>query len=157
MSDGADIEIATVESVPTAVRDTRVTIAELGAAIGKHLDEVWTYIRAEGDLSPRHSIVLYKGNPSAGPADVEIGVEVDRTFDGPSETGVRCSALPAGRAARAVHRGPYDQMAKTYDALMAWADKGGHAFTGPSWEVYGDWHEDPAKLETEIYFLLGPA
>ena len=48
-------------------------------------------------------------------------------------------------------------MARTYDVLMAWADDGGHVFTGPSWEVYGDWDEDPAKLETEIFFLLGPA
>jgi hypothetical protein len=26
-----------------------------------------------------------------------------------------------------------------------------------SWEVYGDWEDDPAKLRTDIYFLLRPA
>ncbi len=25
---------------------------------------------------------------------------------------------------------------------------------GPSWEVYGHWHEDPAQLKTDIYYLL---
>jgi hypothetical protein len=27
---------------------------------------------------------------------------------------------------------------------------------GPNWEVYGDWDEDEAKLQTEIYAWLGP-
>jgi hypothetical protein len=25
-----------------------------------------------------------------------------------------------------------------------------------NWEVYGDWSDDPAKLETEVYMLLEP-
>ena len=26
---------------------------------------------------------------------------------------------------------------------------------GPNWEVYTHWEEDPAKLRTEVYYLLG--
>jgi hypothetical protein len=25
---------------------------------------------------------------------------------------------------------------------------------GTSWDVYGDWEEDPAKRRTDVYFLL---
>jgi len=33
----------------------------------------------------------------------------------------------------------------------------GAAQPGVSWEVYGDWDDDPAKVRTDIYFLLRPA
>jgi hypothetical protein len=27
-------------------------------------------------------------------------------------------------------------------------------FAGKSWEIYGDWSDDPSKLETTIMYLL---
>jgi effector-binding domain-containing protein len=45
-------------------------------------------------------------------------------------------------------------MAPTYDAIAAWVKESGHAYAGGSWEIYGDWHEDPEKLEVEICFLV---
>ncbi|HKA05479.1 MAG TPA: hypothetical protein VKD67_14185 [Acidimicrobiales bacterium] len=30
----------------------------------------------------------------------------------------------------------------------------GHVLTRTRWEIYGDWHDDPAKVETEVYWLL---
>ena len=156
MSDKPEVELVTVEADPIAVRDVQTTIAELPAMIRESLDAVWKFVREAGDLDPRHSVVVYKGDPSAGPADIEIGVQVGRRFDGTSSTGVRSSELPAGRAARALHRGPYDQMRPTYQAIESWAKDTGHTLSGPSWEIYGDWHEDPAKLEVEIGFMVAP-
>jgi effector-binding domain-containing protein len=153
MTDKPSVEVMTVASIPTAVRDARITRAELSATIGELLGDVWGYIRAHGDLEPRHSVVVYRGDPGAGPADIEVGVQVGRRFDGTSPSGIRCSELPAGEVVRAIHRGPYDQMASAYNAIGEWAKAGGHRLS-TSWEVYGDWDEDPAKLETEIYFLL---
>jgi hypothetical protein len=66
------VEILTVDAVTTAVCHARVTHADLGKAIGECLDEVWTFIRAAGDLEPNNSIVLYLGDPGAGPAPVEM-------------------------------------------------------------------------------------
>jgi effector-binding domain-containing protein len=153
MADEIPVEVLTVDADPTAVRVGRVTRAELSATIGQYLGDVWAYIRNDSDLKPRHSIVLYRGDPGAGPAEIEIGVQVDRRFDGESASGVRSSELPAGTVVRAIHRGPYDQMAPAYDAIARWAKEGGHQL-GVSWEVYGDWDEDPAKLETEIVFRV---
>jgi len=30
----------------------------------------------------------------------------------------------------------------------------GRQLAGPRFEVYGDWRDDPAQLETEVYYLL---
>jgi effector-binding domain-containing protein len=108
------------------------------------------------NLEPGHNVVVYRGDIGAGPADVEIGVQISRAFEVASSTDVRCTELPSGRAAHVTHVGPYHQMRSAYDALNAWAAAGGHHLTGPSWEFYGDWTDDVSKLETDIYFLPAP-
>ena len=40
------------------------------------------------------------------------------------------------------------------DAIHAWRAANNRAFAGKSWEIYGDWSDDPAKLETTIVYLL---
>lgn len=42
----------------------------------------------------------------------------------------------------------------TYVALESWCQQQDFRPSGQSWEVYGDWHEDPARLETEIVLRL---
>jgi hypothetical protein len=39
-------------------------------------------------------------------------------------------------------------------ALERWCAASGRAPAGTRWEVYGDWEEDPAKRQTDVYFLL---
>ena len=152
---GSEVEVVTVEQAPTAVRAGTVTRAELGKTIGEYLGTVWKYVRERGDLQPGHSIVLYRGDPGAGPAPIEVGVQIAHSFTGADPSGVWCSRLPAGRAARIVNHGPFDQLGPSYAALFKWRDDGGHVFKGPSWEVYGDHDDNPDNLVTEIYFLLG--
>jgi len=60
----------------------------------------------------------------------------------------------AGEAAVGVHVGSYDRMKETHDAIHAWRAANSRAFAGKSWEIYGDWSDDPAKLETTIVYLL---
>ena len=54
----------------------------------------------------------------------------------------------------AVHVGSYDRMKETHDAIHAWRAANSRAFAGKSWEIYGDWSDDPAQLETTIVYLL---
>jgi effector-binding domain-containing protein len=83
---------------------------------------------------------------------IEAGVEILSAFD---ETElVRHSATPAGEAATTTHWGDYSQMRPAYQALEDWSRETGRTFAGVSWEVYGHWSDDPAKLRTDIYFLL---
>jgi effector-binding domain-containing protein len=147
------IDVVTVEPRLAAVRDGRTSRAELSNTIRRLLDDVWAHIRAS-DLVPQHNVVVYRGDLDAGAAPIEVGVQVGQRFDGASDGGVRCADLPAGPAAHVVHRGPYDAMAPAYEAVEAWARQGGHRFAGVSWEVYGDWSEEPGELQTDIYVLL---
>ena len=71
-----------------------------------------------------------------------------------AEGEVHAAETPAGEAAVAVHVGSYDRMKETHDAIHAWRAANNRAFAGKSWEIYGDWSDDPAKLETTIVYLL---
>jgi hypothetical protein len=45
-------------------------------------------------------------------------------------------------------------MGETHDAILAWTRANGRALARRSWEIYGDWSDDPAKVETTICYLL---
>ena len=38
--------------------------------------------------------------------------------------------------------------------MNRWVAAHGEKLGGTFWEVYGDWTDDPAELETRIYHLL---
>ena len=84
--------------------------------------------------------------------DVDFGVEVSRPFEPSSE--ISMARTPAGEVVSAIHRGPYDRMYLAHDGIHAWAAANKLTFAGHSWEIYGDWTDDPLKLETEVLYLL---
>jgi effector-binding domain-containing protein len=55
-----------------------------------------------------------------------------------------------------IHHGSYAGLGAVNAAIRAWCLANGRTYSGPSWEVYGHWHEDPAQLRTEVYYLLRP-
>ena len=84
--------------------------------------------------------------------DIDFGVQVTRSFGGEGE--VVCTETPAGEAATTTHVGGYDKLGGAHDAIHAWAAANGRDFAGYSWEIYGDWNDDPSQLETEVVYLL---
>ena len=52
------------------------------------------------------------------------------------------------------HTGPYQRLGETYDAMATYARANGLDISGPFWEIYGHWNDDPAWLETEIFHLI---
>jgi len=98
-----------------------------------------------------HNVVLYFG----GLAHIEAGVEVFGDFV--DVGGVRHSQTPAGPAVTTAHWGEYAEMAGAYAALERWCAANGRQPTGTSWEVYGDWTDDPLQRRTDIYLLLARA
>lgn len=147
----------TIETQPArmlaAVRRS-VRIGEVGAAWRPALDQVWAFLRARPGLrTDGHNIFVYHHPPTRdAPMTVDFGVEVTRAFEPEGE--VVPATTPAGEVAIAVHRGPYDQLRHTHDAIHAWSAREGRRFAGTSWEIYGDWSDDPTKLETIVCYLL---
>jgi len=132
----------------------RVAIGGVGAAWRPALDQVWAFLRTQPGLrTDGHNIFLYHHPLRRGdPMDADFGVEVVREF--PPSGEVKPVNTPGGEVAAATHVGPYDQLGRTHDAIHAWAAAEHRAFAGQSWEIYGDWNDDPAKVETTILYLL---
>src|SRR5215813_13122626 len=63
---------------------------------------------------------------------------------------VYATETPAGEAAVAVHRGPYNRMNEAYNAIEKWMAANQRESAGHSWEIYGDPTPDPADTETTV-------
>lgn len=150
----AEVSVRSVEPMQLAAVQRQVTIPEIVTAWKPALDRVWEFLRAHPGLrSDGHNVFLYH-HPTRRdlPMDVDFGVQVTRTFEPSGE--VRPVETPSGMAAVAVHVGPYEKMKQTHDAIHAWRAANNRTFAGTSWEIYGDWTDDPSKLETTIVYLL---
>ena len=112
------------------------------------LDEVWAYLRADGVDGGCRNVMLYLD----GVPHVEVGVELDRP--GPLPGRIVASSLPGGRVAMTTHHGTYADLGSAHQAVIDWCADHGHRRAGPRWEVYGPHDADPAKVWTEIYWLL---
>ena len=142
-------EARRVEAVaqPIAAVRRSTTRAELGKTIIGGFDVLWPFLRASAARTGRN-VVIYR----QGVTDIEIGVEIFADLAPSGE--VFIAATPAGAAVTAVHFGDYAEMHGAYQAIEQWCADAGRR-TGPSWEVYGHWEDDPAKRRTDIFFLLG--
>jgi len=144
----------TVRAQPLAAVRRRVLIDDVGRAWKPALDIVWEFLHQhEGLWTDGHNCFVYH-RPASGEAAmvVDFGVQVIRPFQDAGE--VVCTETPAGEVAMTTHVGSYRKLAAAHEAINSWRGETGHAFGGCSWEIYGDWTDDEAKLETQIVYLL---
>lgn len=73
------------------------------------------------------------------------GEHADRSAD---TKGFGVKHLEARLAASAMHRGPYESIKPTYDALTTWIAEQGYAIAGPPVEVY---YSDPVDTAPDEY------
>jgi len=82
---------------------------------------------------------------------VDLETELRQLRPQPTAT-IRLAIAPA---VVTVHRGPYNGLTDTYNALAAWMEANGHEQGGAPWEVYltdpGE-TRDPADYRTEVYW-----
>jgi effector-binding domain-containing protein len=144
------VSVVEVGHRPTAVIASTTTWSEFPALWGQLLGEVWDFLRVNEHLvvGGGSSVMVYRDDAPS----IEVGVLVSGDF---APTGrIAPSALPVGPAAHAVHRGPYSELGMTHDAVVSWCDANGRSRTGQRWEIYGDHHDDPSQLTTEIFWQL---
>ena len=138
---------------PLAAVRAATTHPRLGTDIVRLLDMVWPVLR-EQDIRTGHNVVVYRGG-GGGMITIDAGVEVFTDFADSGD--VRHKFTPSGDMATTAHYGEYSGMAAAYAAVEQWCTDNGRRPAGVSWEVYGDWDDDPVKRRTDIYFLLDPA
>ena len=124
--------------------------ANLGPLIIGLLNNVWPLLRSQGVKTGHNVVVYYAGSPLR----LAAGVEVYGEFE-PTDV-VQPVTTPAGEAATTAHWGEYTALRGAYDALERWCAASNRQLAGTSWEVYGDWHDDPAQVRTDVYMLLEP-
>jgi effector-binding domain-containing protein len=148
------VDLQTVYPRKLAAVRREVAPGAVGSAWGPALDKVWKFIRSQPGLrTDGHNVFLYHHPRQPGaPILCDFSVEVTRTFETAGE--VYATATPAGEAAVAVHRGPYNRMSETHNAIGEWMAANRRESAGSSWEIYGDPTPDPADTETTIVYLL---
>jgi effector-binding domain-containing protein len=147
----AVVETAQAELV-AAVR-ARAPVGGVARVWKPARDQVWAFLKANSGLRPGHNLFLYHHAQRRNEAmDIDFGVQVSPRFT--QEGDVRCIETPAGIVARTVHIGPYGRLGDAHDAIHAWCAANNRQIGLASWEIYGDWNNDPALLETTIKYLL---
>lgn len=96
---------------------------------------------------------VYVTDPQSAPEsealrEVWAPVAGDPAGEGPDEKGLGIKKLPAMTVASVIHRGPYDTIAPTYEALGAWVAEQGYVIAGPPREAYLN---DPSTAAPEDY------
>ena len=144
-------DIVDTEPVVLAIAQAQLVPSEVSSKILGLFDVVYTWLRTSNAKQVGHNYAVYDQFTKGG-MRVRVGFPVSERF--PDNELVKCIELEGGRAAHVKHIGPYNKLQAAYDGLTAWCAREGHKTSGESWEVYGDWHDDPSKLVTDIYFRI---
>jgi len=148
------VEMRSVPARRAAVVRDRLRWSELGKKLIPLLDRVYAVVRAGKVTQTGQNIFIYRDGTKDG-VSVEVGVEVAAPFLPIDDVGY--SETPAGEVAVTIHRGPYSGLGAAHEAVIEWCKPSGRSRAGVWWEVYGDWHEDPAQLQTDVYYAVLPA
>jgi effector-binding domain-containing protein len=128
------VTLQTVHPRKLAAVRREVAPREISSAWGPALDKVWEFVRSQRGLrTDGHNVFVYHEPTHAGaPILCDFGVEVTRTFETAGE--VYATETPAGEAAVAVHRGAYNRMNETYNAIKEWMAVNRRTSAGHSWD-----------------------
>jgi AraC family transcriptional regulator len=147
-----DIAVKDLPARHALVMRRRVSREEVAAMLGECLPAVFAYAQRHGLAITGPPFARY---PELGMGSflVEAGMTIAAPPDGDPGDGIEVLTIPAGRAAVAVHRGPYERLAGTHSAIESWIRNENLSTAGPPWEAYvtdpGD-HPDPETWETEV-------
>ena len=151
-----DVRIAFVLSRYLAATSEVAGLSEISTLIRQNLDAVWQFLRREGVSSTGHNVVVYPYQPGASEPTFNLTFGVELQEVAPFSPSVKPFSTPSGYAAIATYRGPYTGLPQVNTDVRNWCSEQGIPIGGTSWEVYGDWDEDPEKLRTDVIYQLAP-
>ncbi len=143
-------EVRVEQVAPRRLAATHATVSRrrLSGEILALFDRVWPVVRRQGVVTGHNVVIYYAGDLET--ISVDVGVEASGFF---ASGDVNSVATPAGEVATTSHFGEYSDLAAAHEVLERWCVANGRQ-AGLRWEVYGDWEENPAKRQTDVYFLL---
>ena len=114
-----DVQIKEVPAVLVASIRLRASIATVGKEIQEAFARLADVIEPVGFGEGLPGIVTHE-KPADGGGDMEVEVVMPILHRLEPPEGVEVRVLEGGSVATAIHRGPYDQVGPTYEALAAW-------------------------------------
>jgi effector-binding domain-containing protein len=146
-----DVREVKIGPRPVAGVRAQVPRGRVAQEFRRHLDQVYAAARTGAVQLDGQNVFIYRAaTEDQLTVDFCVGIKAPFTAVGavvPLET-------PHGVAAMTTHHGDYSRMGDANAAIVAWCRANDRLRAGPSWEVYGHWHEDPSQLRTEVYYLL---
>jgi len=113
-----DIEFKELPAQPVLSIHAKVPAAELPEFFGESFSKLFPYLASLDEVPVAPPFALYHGMPTEEGFDMEVCVPTGKVLVESGE--IKASELPGGTFASTVHLGPYDEVADTYGALMAW-------------------------------------
>jgi effector-binding domain-containing protein len=144
-------EIVTVAPVLLALTQAELLRSEIPARIRGMFDITYSWLRSADVRQAGHNYALYD-KCTKHSLRVRVGFPVSGPFH--DTESIHCIEFSPGPAAHATHIGPYVNLHVTYRLLAEWCLQEHLPLSGESWEIYGDWNDDPSKLKTDLYLAL---
>lgn len=103
-------------------------------------------------------IAVYHDDPDVTPADkLRSDAAISLPGHTPAIDGLIEQHVPAGRYAKALHKGGYEGLPAAWKAVKQWAAQNGHKMAHPGYEIYvnNPMTTEKSELLTEIYMRIG--
>lgn len=148
-----NFDISEQNEQPVLSMRTRTNVANLPGELGKAYSAINAYVEEIGEKTGGPAFAAYY-NMDMEDLDVEIGFPVEKPVAGKGN--IRQSAIPAGRQASCMYKGPYADMGPVYEAMTAWMNEKGYVPTGVVYEFYYNSPADvpESELLTKIVFMI---
>lgn len=122
-----------------------VAVTKLPQILGEVYGKVVDHIARQG-VQPLGPAIIGYFNMDMENLELEIGFPVQEPLAGNDE--IVLTYIPAGKKATGFHKGPYQDLAKTYDAMSRWMAEKGYEASGVVYEFY---FNSPGEVpETEL-------
>ncbi|MHB1451973.1 MAG: GyrI-like domain-containing protein [Coriobacteriia bacterium] len=97
-------------------------------------------------------------DPDGADADWELQVSLkEEVADAePDESGIGVKQNPEMMVVSAIHKGPYDSVLPTYQALWAWVEDNGYQLVGPPAERYLNGPDDVSSADEYLTEIIMP-
>ena len=155
MSSHIEVTVKNVEPVTAASISMKGPYTQITEAFGK----LFGWIGEKGLVPSGPPMGVFFNAPGEVPDEqllweIRSPVAGDVRTSGPDERGLGVKRVDEMQVASTMHRGPFDQVGATWDAITRWIADNGYQIVGPGIEVYLSDPEKtpPEELLTEVRF-----
>lgn len=147
-----DIKVVEVKEQPVlSIRET-TSMPSMPEKMGEIFSEIYAFMQKK-EIVPVGPPFAYWHDMTGGIVDMECGFPVYGSAKG--EGRIKSSKLPGGKAATALHIGPYDKLSEAYKVVESWIRDNGYQIAGNPWESYLTMPDvEPSKIKTQIFWLV---